>query len=69
MYFFSECTWIISMRGHMLGHMTTLSKFKQAEIMSGNFSKHHTMRLEISYKGKEKMGTSFDNIWSLVLSS
>ena len=36
---------------HMLGHKTSLSKFK-IEIISGIFSDHNSMRLEINYKEK-----------------
>ena len=37
---------------HMLGHKTSLSKFKKTEIISSILSNHNTMRLEIKYKKK-----------------
>ena len=38
---------------HILGHKSSLSKFKKIEIISSIFSDHNAMRLEINYK-KEK---------------
>ena len=36
----------------MLGHKTSLSKFKEIEIISSIFSNCNAMRLEINYKKK-----------------
>ena len=36
----------------MLGHKTSLNKFKNIEIISSIFSDHNSMRLEINYKKK-----------------
>ena len=36
--------------GHMLGHKTSLSKFKNTEIISSFFSDHNAMKLEINHK-------------------
>ena len=36
----------------MLGHKTSLSKFKKTEIKSNVFSNYNTMILEINYKDK-----------------
>ena len=33
---------------HILGHKSNLSKFKKIEIMSGIFSDHNAMRLDIN---------------------
>ena len=38
----------------MLGHKTSLSKFKKTEIISSIFSDHNTMGLDINYKKKKK---------------
>ena len=38
---------------HILGHKSSLSKFKKIEIISSIFSDHNTMRLEINYRGKK----------------
>ena len=37
---------------HSLGHKSTLGKFKKIEIVSGIFSNHNTMRLDINYRKK-----------------
>ena len=35
---------------HMLGHKTSLNKFKKIEIISNIFSDHNAMKLEINHK-------------------
>ena len=47
---------------HILGHKTSLSKFKKIEIVSSIFSDHNTMRLEINYREKNRKNT---NKWRL----
>ena len=37
---------------HILGHTSSLSKFKKIEIISSNFSDHNTIRLDICYRKK-----------------
>ena len=44
----------------MLGHKTSLGKFKKIEIISSIFSDHNTRKLEINYKKKTAKNT---NIW------
>ena len=46
----------------MLGHKSSLSKFKKIEIISSNLSNHNVMRLEISYREKTVKNT---NTWRL----
>ena len=38
---------------HVLGHKSSLNKFKKIEIISGIFSEQNTMKLEINYRGKK----------------
>ena len=38
---------------HILGHKSSLGKFKKIEIISSIFSDHNAMRLEINYKEKK----------------
>ena len=45
---------------HMLGHKTSLNKFKVREIISSIFSDHNSLKLEINYR--EKNGES-TNTW------
>ena len=46
--FFSSAHGTFSRIDHILGHKSSLSKFKKMEIISSIFSNHSTMRLEIN---------------------
>ena len=37
---------------HILGHKSNFSKFKKIAVVSGIFSDHNAMRLDINYKKK-----------------
>ena len=50
--FFSNAHGTFSRIDHILGHKSSLSKFKKTEIISSIFSDHNTMRLDINYKKK-----------------
>ena len=51
--FFLMCTWNLLQGGHILGHKTSLGKFKKIEsIISNIFSDHNTVRLEVNYRKK-----------------
>ena len=60
--FFSSAHGTFSRIDHVLGHKSSLSKFKKIEIISSIFSDHKAMRLEINYRGKNVKNT---NTWSL----
>ena len=47
--FFSSAHGTFSRIDHILGHKSSLSKFKKIEIISRIFSEHHVMRLDINY--------------------
>ena len=51
--FFSSPHGTFSRIDHILGHKSSLSKFKKIEIISSIFSNHNAMRLEINYRGKK----------------
>ena len=51
--FFSSAHGTFSRIGHILGHKSSLSKFKKTEIVSSIFSDHNVMRLDINYRKKE----------------
>ena len=55
--FFSSVHGTFSRIEHILGHKTSLSKFKKIEIIPSIFSDHNTMRLEINYKKKKSQKT------------
>ena len=61
---FLKCTWNISRIDQILGHKSSLSKFKKIQIMSSIFSDHNAMRLDIYYKTKKK-NVSNTNTWRL----
>ena len=46
--FFSSAHGTFSRIDHILGHKSSLGKFKKIEIVSSIFSDHNTMRLEIN---------------------
>ena len=50
--FFSSAHGTFSRIDHILGHKSNFSKFKEIEIVSGIFSGHKAMRLDINYKKK-----------------
>ena len=50
--FFSSTHRTCSRTDHILGHKSSLGKFKKTEIVSSIFSDHNTMRLEINYRKK-----------------
>ena len=50
--FFSSAHRTFSRIDHILGHKSSLGKFKKTEIISSIFSNHNTMRLDINYRKK-----------------
>ena len=51
--FFSSAHGTFSRIDHILGHKSSLGKFKKIEIVSSLFSDHNAMRLEINYRKKK----------------
>ena len=56
--FFSSAYGTFSRIDHILGHRSTLSKFKKIEIISSIFSDYNTMRLNINYRKKTAKNTN-----------
>ena len=48
--FFSSVHGTFSRLDHILGHKSSVSKFKKFEIISSIFSDHNTLRLEINHR-------------------
>ena len=65
--FFSSAHGTFSRIDHILGHKSSLSKFKKIEIVSSIFSAQNAMRLEINYKkqNKKKKTLKNTNTWRL----
>ena len=60
--FFSSAHGTLSRIGHILGHKSSLSKFKKTEIISSIFSDNNAMRLDMNYRKKTIKNT---NTWRL----
>ena len=61
---FSSTYGVLSTVDHMLGHKTSLSKFKRTEIISSIFSDYNCVILEINYR--KKNGKNMQ-LWSINL--
>ena len=60
--FFSSGHGTFSRIDHILGHKSSLGKFKKVEIVSSIFSDHNAMRVDINYRKKSVKNT---NTWRL----
>ena len=60
--FFSSTHRTFSRTDHILGHKSSLGKFKNIEIISSIFSDHNAVRLDVNYRKKTIKNT---NIWRL----
>ena len=59
---FSSAHGTFSRMDHMLGHKSSLDKFKKTEVISSTFSDHTAMKLEINYRKNTVKNT---NTWRL----
>ena len=60
--FFSRAHGTFSKIDHILGHQSSLGKWKKIEIISSIFCDHSAMRLDINYRKKSEKNT---NTWRL----
>ena len=60
--FFSSAHGTFCQVDHILGHKSSLGKFKKIETVSSIFSEHNAMRLDINYKEKT---VKYTNTWRL----
>ena len=60
--FFSSAHGTFSRIDYILGHKSSLGKFKNIEIVSSIFSDHNAMRLDVNYKKQTVKNT---NTWRL----
>ena len=56
--FFSSAHGTFSRIDHILGHKSSLGKFKKIEIISSIFSNHNTIRLDVNYREKTVKSTN-----------
>ena len=61
--FFSNAHETFSRIDHILGHKSSLGKFKTIEIISSIFSDHNVIRLDVNYRKKKTIKNT--NIWRL----
>ena len=61
--FFSSAHGAFSRLDHILGHKSSLGKFKKIEIISSIFSDHNAVRLDVNYREKKTIKNT--NIWRL----
>ena len=60
--FFSSAHGTFSRTDHILGHKSSLGKFKKTEIIPSIFSDHNAVRLDLDYRRKTIKNS---NIWRL----
>ena len=60
--FFSNAHGTFSKTDYMMGHKTSLNKFKKIEIISSIFSDHKGLKLETNFKDKTQ---KYSNSWRL----
>ena len=60
--FFSSAHGTFSRIDHILGHKSSLGKFKKTEIIPSIFSDHNAVRLDLNYRRKTIKNS---NIWKL----
>ena len=63
--FFSSAHGNFSRIDHILGHKSSLGKFKKIEIISSIFSDLNAVRLDVNYRKKKKKTIKNTNIWRL----
>ena len=61
--FFLSAHGTFSRIDHILGHKSSLGKFKKVEIIPSIFSDHNAVRLDVNYRKKKTIKNS--NIWRL----
>ena len=54
-FFFSSAYGTISRIDHILGHKSSLAKFKKIEIVLSIFFSDNAIRLDITYRGKKTL--------------
>ena len=63
--FFSSAYRTFSRIDHILGHKSSLGKFKKIEIIPSIFSDHNVVRLDVNYRKKKKKPIKNTDIWRL----
>ena len=64
---FSSAHGSFSRIDHILGHKSSLGKFKKVEIIPSIFSDHNVVRLDVNYRKKAMKNTYIQRISSTLL--
>ena len=67
--FFSSAHGPFSRIDHILGHKSSLSKFKKIEIISSIFSDHNALRLQMNYREKNVKSTNTGRLNNTLLNN
>ena len=67
--FFSNAHGTFSKTDHMVGHKTSLNKFKETEIISSIFSHHNGLKLETNLKEKTPKHSNSGRLNNMLLNS
>ena len=67
--FFSSAHRTFSRIDHILGHKSSLGKFKKIEIIPGIFSDHNAVRLDVSYRKQTIKNTDIWKINNMLLNN
>ena len=67
--FFSSAHRNFSRTDHILGHKSSLGKFKRIEIISSIFSDHNAVRLDVNYRKKAMKNTYIRRISNTLLNN
>ena len=67
--FFSNANGTFSKIDHMIGHKTSLNKFKNIEIISGIFSDHNGLKLETNPKEKNAKHSKSQRLNNMLLNN
>ena len=67
--FFSNTHGIFSKIDHMIGHKTSLNKFKKIQIISSIFSDHKGLKLKTNPKGKNSKHSKSRRLNSMLLNN
>ena len=65
--FFSSAHGTFSRIDHILGHKSSLGKFKIIEVISSIFSDHNAVRLNVNYRGKNIKNTNICKLKNTLL--
>ena len=67
--FFSSVHGILSRIDHILGHKSSLGKFKKNKIIPNIFSDHNAVRLDVNYRRKTIKNSNIRTLKNMILNN